>query len=340
MPARVRSAFTLIELLVVIAIIAILIGLLLPAVQKVREAAARAKCQNNLKQLGIALHAYHDVNNKFPPGCAADKPPFGTVTNGSNWGSSWMVYILPQIEQGSVYNKLVFNGSSGYNNSTNAPALIGTIIPGYLCPSSSFPILDCNTAVSGGNTIMRAQYVGIAGASWQLASPAVSGYNETRLSNNGNQNSAGGLLFPNSQVRIADITDGTSSTMLVSEQNNHIKDNNGNKQVWNASGPHGWAMGSGDSQTPPGYQDRPFNTTTIRYTINYQGNWSDGGCCNPANGIGSNMGGNIPINSAHPGGVNYLRADATVGFLRDSTPLLILSQLATRDDGTVISGDY
>src|SRR6476469_6044159 len=109
-----RRAFTLIELLVVIAIIAILIALLVPAVQKVREAAARTQCLNNLKQIGLALHSFHDVNKRLPAGAHNDKTPFGTSPTGSEWGSSWIVSILPQIEQGPMYKQLRLNGGSGW----------------------------------------------------------------------------------------------------------------------------------------------------------------------------------------------------------------------------------
>src|ERR1700692_3284510 len=109
-----RRAFTLIELLVVIAIIAILIALLVPAVQKVREAAARTQCLNNLKQIGLACHNHHDVHKRLPPGGANDEPPFGTdVPSPGHWGSSWMVYLLPYIDQEPLYDRWQFFGQSG-----------------------------------------------------------------------------------------------------------------------------------------------------------------------------------------------------------------------------------
>src|SRR5438067_10985192 len=104
-----RGAFTLIELLVVIAIIAVLIGLLLPAVQKVREAAARSKCQNNLKQFGLGLHNYHDVNGRFPPGGVMGGSPGvknGTPAQWDDERGSWVVYLLPYIEQDALYKAI------------------------------------------------------------------------------------------------------------------------------------------------------------------------------------------------------------------------------------------
>src|SRR6266851_9791333 len=124
-----RQAFTLIELLVVIAIIGILIGLLVPAVQKVREAAARAQCQNNLKQVALAAHNYHDSYRRFPP--ANGDPPMFPVT------SPWVVLVAPYLEQGAVANRWP---GAGYPKSlVENDALVATVIPSLICPSDALP---------------------------------------------------------------------------------------------------------------------------------------------------------------------------------------------------------
>jgi prepilin-type N-terminal cleavage/methylation domain-containing protein/prepilin-type processing-associated H-X9-DG protein len=354
--ARRRQAFTLIELLVVIAIIAILIGLLLPAVQKVRQAAARLQCQNNLKQLGLGLHGFHDAYGRFPPGCARDQIPFGNSgTGGSGHGSSWMGYLLPFVEQDNLYRQLTFAGGSGWNQTANGPVISDVILRVYRCPASPLPLycedpMHAPATFNGGKArnVMAATYVGIAGAD----TPALP--TETRVNGgaavmgsatggNGGNVSAGGILFPNSQVKMGQILDGTSNTFLVGEQSDFIVTQDGSKRAWTASSRNGWLMGAGSVGVPPNYipggDNRAFNITTVRYQINQTTGYPDspGDCYHT--GVCEDTGGNIPLSSTHGAGANFLLTDGSVRFVSSSTPLATLGMLATRDDGLVIP-DY
>jgi len=348
---RGRGAFTLIELLVVIAIIAILIGLLLPAVQKVRQAAARMSCQNNLKQIGLALHNYHDTVGVLPPGGAADQPPYGTgPAGGAGWGSSWMVYILPYVEQGNQFAKWQLFGSSGWGNNTDGAALNDVVIKTYRCPSTTLPVLQNQltnpTTNPGGNGhAMVPTYVGIAGAINGL----IPNYTSSRVNSgggsagccSGGQIAGNGVMFPNAFLKLTDITDGTSNTMLISEQADMLTTANGTKVTWNASGPHGWAIGAGNVGVPPSYGSggdaRAMQMTTIRYTINLKTGWTDtpGNCS--SQGVCDNTGQNIPLNSTHTGGVNAVMGDGSVRFVSQTISIATLAQLAVRDDGQVLS---
>ena len=215
-----RKAFTLIELLVVIAIIAILIGLLLPAVQKVREAAARAQCTNNLKQIGLALHNYHDTNNMFPPGYI-DGNPAGPNTPdmdvGPGWG--WAAFLLPFVEQQNLYNQINF--SVGIGIGSNA-AVSQMPLKVYQCPSDayqqSFTVWPTSIVVAHGN------YVGCNG--WEECfMNAGGGYNASLDGGGAEDGNAGatgqggdGLFYRNSHNRMANVTDGLSNTIVVGER--------------------------------------------------------------------------------------------------------------------------
>ena len=364
--ARSRRGFTLIELLVVIAIIGILIALLLPAVQKVREAANRAKCSNNLKQIGLALHNFHDTIGNFPPGGVSDSHP---ATPGPDpaypqgnygWGNAWTVFLLPYIEQDALYHRFTFAGGTGYPTGNVVPAsyahnsaAVGIQIATYTCPSS--PLTDVAsyavpTSASDSAKLARNHYVGISGAV-----PGIQGFdfNETRFNTprNGYTQSggimgAGGTLFGSNWVNLAALTDGTSNTLVVSEQNDYLTTLDGTRVDWSAGSTFGWIVGAYypfGMQAPhrgDGGDNRTFQLTTIRYQINQKQGWPDGyGNCG-AVGVCYDGPTNAPLNSAHPGGVNGLMADGSVRFLVDSLPLNVLAQLATRDDGTVISSNF
>ena len=333
-----RRAFTLVELLVVIAIIGVLVALLLPAVQAAREAARRSSCSNNLKQQGLALHNFHDTMNRLPPGCATDMQPFGTTAagTGNGWGSSWMVFILPQLEQGPLYDKLLFNGNSGYTHAANLSFFNNVIVKAYRCPSSTIePELRARNSVN----IFRGNYVGIAGAVDDATFFPTATYpwtDSTKVNSGANHSSGAGTLFHNSKLNLSALTDGTSNVIMVGEQSTMMKDTAGKSQPdWNASGIYGWTMGYG-SATVSG-DNRHFNCTTLRYKINYKTNVSGGTCT--TSGICSDSSNNSPLISNHPGGVMVLLGDASVRLLNDTTALDVLGRLAVRNDGHTVAPD-
>jgi prepilin-type N-terminal cleavage/methylation domain-containing protein/prepilin-type processing-associated H-X9-DG protein len=326
---RTRAAFTLIELLVVIAIIAILIALLVPAVQKVREAAARTQCINNLKQIGLALHAYHDVNKKLPPGAATDQPPFGV--RGGGWGSSWKVFILPYIDQQAIFSKWQFIGSSGYTYRPNVLLIHNITIPPYRCPSSTLPDFYPRSN-NNGAIEMFASYTGIMGT--VVFAPSGTTRSITACCDAGSPRSgisaSNGILYQGSQVTMVGISDGTSNTWLVGEQSDHVRNSAGtvipgSYGAITSQGPHGWTMGANSNTLN---NERVFNCTAIRYQINQRGIVANSTRGNT--GVNQNTGANIPLSSNHTGGVNILFADGTVRFYSNATALAIMASLATR----------
>jgi prepilin-type N-terminal cleavage/methylation domain-containing protein/prepilin-type processing-associated H-X9-DG protein len=356
LPVRSRRGFTLIELLVVIAIIAILIGLLLPAVQKVREAAARSQCQNNLKQIGLAVHNFHDQNGFLPPGGITDAPPFAQ-SNLGGWGSAWTVFIAPYFEQGALYSKFTFPGASGWGAANNPAVASGAKLKILLCPSSPIgdKALGPPPGTLSGSFVSANHYVGIAGATngnTTSTGGIIPGYGDNRFfTGNGSAGCcSGGLAAGNGMLRpgtpdlkLQTIKDGTSNTLMVSEQNDTATTLNGTRVSWATGVLHGWMIGWPRVDVPKNGTNvgdaRHFQMTTVRYQINWKRGWPDGvGDCG-GTGICDNVGANIPLNSAHSGGVNGLMGDGSVRFLRDSTALDVLGRLAIHDDGTVFTLD-
>ena len=320
-----RAGFTLIELLVVIAIIAVLIALLLPAVQQAREAARRSQCKNNLKQVGLALHNYHDTMLTFPIGARVD--------NGG-WGPSWWAGLLPYLDQSPLYSKLQFGGSQpgwvgaggGTAGDANGQVCNGVNIPVMSCPSSPVPPM-----IKVGNyNVNGPHYVGISGA------VSGNGFTETRSVTccgccGGSQGttSFGGVLMANANTPIARITDGTTNVIAVGELSNWIGPGQNTPQASD-----GWLMGTGSGGTGTSFQTGDGRADQVT-TINYPPNGAVWG----AAGIFNNYGPNNGLDSAHVGGVHILLCDGSCRFLSNNVNMFTLRAIATRDDGNV-TGDY
>jgi prepilin-type N-terminal cleavage/methylation domain-containing protein/prepilin-type processing-associated H-X9-DG protein len=336
-----RSGFTLIELLVVIAIIAILIGLLVPAVQKVREAAARLQCQNNLKQLGLALHNYHDANKRFPPGRKStgssegySNPPYSNDPIILNMHG--LVFLLPYIEQGPLYQqfnlKAAFGdflsqqlGQPGTKNGVLATpdaiasgnaALSANIIPLLLCPSDG-----------GANVISPSPYYSPDKGNGVKAAKTCYDF----IANSGgvgyfnywsNLSTASRYMFgENSTTRMTDITDGTSNTLAMGEQTLALY--NGVTSAWAYSG---WVSVGID---PVG----TWNTTFPAQGLNI---WNYNNNTSPPNNTPGQRASWYNAASLHTGGVNFLFADGSVHFISQSIDIPSLTFLSRMADGQVI----
>jgi prepilin-type N-terminal cleavage/methylation domain-containing protein/prepilin-type processing-associated H-X9-DG protein len=298
-------AFTLIELLVVMSIIGVLVALLLPAVQAAREAARRAQCVNNFKQIGIALHNYESTHQSLPPGYVSSFDSTGTDL-GPGWG--WASMILPQMEQRTTF--FAINFSMNIETTANLTARL-VIVGGFLCPSDqvepSWPAVDRDLLTGAPIRVIclvaPSNYVGMNGTS----EPGPDGE---------------GVLFRDSRIAFRDITDGLSQTIAVGERSHLL----------------GVATWSGSVTGALLYDDDGDNIGTTEIET---GPGMILGHAGEGAGPGSNRSEPNQFYSLHLGrGVNFLFADGHVTFLKASMNYQSYLALSTRSGGEVISGDY
>lgn len=336
-----KRAFTLVELLVVIAIIGILIGMLLPAVQQVREAARRTQCANNLRQQALALLNYESAHQKFP----AANTPSALTANGR--GNSFWVVTLPFIEQGSLLSQYDIDGGgwTGSGSSINRPLLQDTVLNFLICPSSPLDLFPQPFDATGaglpdrvgfsntGSTVsvaMRPCYMAVSGSLDHTTGGQI-------RSTDGDENSTisdGGILTWEA-TSIAAITDGTSNTMMLGEQSDFFTFNDSGGEIqfdMRSDANAGFALGETTGENfGSSNSRRRFNTVTIDVGLNLKqaeqlsvGAWGS-------------LGANRPLVSAHPGIVVVAMGDGSTQMLSDTLDLSPLFDLADKNDGDVSS---
>ncbi len=298
------SAFTLIELLVVIAIIAILIGLLLPAVQKVREAAARMACQNNLKQLVIGMHNYHATYEHFPSGFVTPAPYVNTYPDYFNGAWAWSSLLLPYVEQDALARQMGvaentrFGGGAQSVMPTDVPnSLSQTKLKIFRCPSDTGPALNPIR-----NNHAMSNYRGVAG-------PYTYPYVTVNMD-------FGGVFWQNSNIKITAITDGTSNTLAIGECK-YDEQSGQTACIW--AGMEGWLA--------PGASSGSVRISDVMWYVD---------------NASAVVNGTAPqaFSSRHPGGAMFAFCDGSIRFFQNSADPNTLRFLAGRDDGFVVNSPF
>jgi prepilin-type N-terminal cleavage/methylation domain-containing protein len=306
-----RRGFTLIELLVVIAIIAILIGLLLPAVQKVREAANRMKCQNNLKQLGLACHNYQTATGFFPPGAVTNSTSVVATQTRRKLGittptfHSWSVFILPYIEQDNLYRQ--YNLNANWYDAANQSVR-----------EAPLAVMVCPTTPRAKDRFNQKTISGIAIKAAPGDYAPDNAYDDVALEGLGVVDVAAipdGILQVNVALSVPEVRDGVSNTLLLSEDD-------GRPDRWQAG-----KMTAATAQNDGGWADRDNEYITHGFTAD--GKMNPGPCH-------TNCTNNNEVYSFHVGGANHAMADGSVRFIKASMDIRLFVKLITRSGDDVV----